>query len=83
MQHLKPYARLLGTKGLMPNPKAGTLVLPEELSEAIMSAKAGSIEFRVDSGKNLMVPVGKRSFEDRVILLNIKAFSTALNLRRP
>ncbi|CAD8204879.1 unnamed protein product [Paramecium pentaurelia] len=81
--HLKPFARLLGTKGLMPNPKAGTLVLPQELSTAIKGAKAGSIEFRVDSGSNLMVPVGKKSFEDKVILMNIKAFSIALNQKRP
>lgn len=46
MSVLKPFARTLGPKGLMPNPKAGTIIKPEELEASIKSAKAGSIEFR-------------------------------------
>lgn len=53
------------------------------MTTAIRGAKAGTIEFRVDASRNIMVPVGKRSFEEKTILLNIKAFSTALNLKRP
>jgi len=48
----------------MPNPKAGTLVNADKLLESIKGAKAGTVEFRVDSGRNLMIPVGKVSFED-------------------
>lgn len=67
----------------MPNPKAGTLVNADKLLESIKGAKAGTVEFRVDSGRNLMIPVGKVSFEDNQILRNIRAFSLALNERRP
>lgn len=59
MNLLKPYARTLGPRGMMPNPKAGTLVSLDRVLQQIKEAKAGFIEFRVDSGKNLMVPVGK------------------------
>jgi large subunit ribosomal protein L1 len=54
MQILKPFARILGPKGLMPNTKSGTLVGPEELLETVKSQKQGLIEFRVNEHADIM-----------------------------
>jgi large subunit ribosomal protein L1 len=54
MQILKPFARLLGPKGLMPNVKSGTLVKPDELIETIKMSKQGQIEFRVNDQADIM-----------------------------
>src|SRR5512145_492171 len=56
-------ARVLGPRGMMPNPKAGTVVQPADLARAIDEMKAGRVEFRNDKTGNLHVPVGKASFE--------------------
>lgn len=54
MQVLKPLARTLGPKGLMPNVKSGTLVKPDELIETIKQAKQGRIEFRINDHADIM-----------------------------
>ena len=54
--------RILGPRGLMPNPKAGTVVPAEDLPRVIREAKAGRVEFRLDKTANLHVPIGKVSF---------------------
>ena len=51
--------RILGTRGLMPNPKAGTIVQPDDLPRAIREARQGRVEFKVDKTGNLHVPIGK------------------------
>ena len=64
--------KILGTRGLMPNPKSGTVTF--EVSNAVRDSKAGKIEFRIDKAGNLHVPVGKISFDKSKIKENITAF---------
>src|SRR5215207_10868023 len=75
--------RILGTRGLMPNPKAGTVVQPEDLARAVEELKAGRVEFRNDKTGNLHVPVGKASFEQNMILENAQAIVDAVNRVKP
>jgi large subunit ribosomal protein L1 len=75
--------RVLGPRGLMPNPKTGTVVPMEDLPRAIEEVKAGRVEFRVDKTANLHVPVGKASFEDQHLYNNIAALVQAVRRNRP
>src|SRR5690606_921316 len=75
--------RILGTRGLMPNPKAGTVVQPEDLPRAVEELKAGRVEFRNDKTGNLHVPVGKASFEAQSILENAQSIIDAVNRVKP
>ena len=75
--------RILGTRGLMPNPKAGTVVQPEDLPRAIEELKAGRVEFRNDKTGNLHVPVGKASFAPERLLENAEAIVEAVNRVKP
>ena len=75
--------RILGTRGLMPNPKTGTVVQPEDLPRAVQELKAGRVEFRNDKTGNLHVPVGKASFDETRILENAQAILDAVNRVKP
>lgn len=75
--------RILGPRGLMPNPKAGTVVPEEDLPRVINEAKAGRVEFRVDKTANVHVPIGKASFEDDKLYDNMAAIMDALKSARP
>ncbi len=75
--------RVLGPRGLMPNPKAGTVVPPEDLPRVIQESKAGRVEFRVDKTSNLHVPVGKVSFEYQKLYENFAALMEAVKKARP
>ena len=75
--------RILGTRGLMPNPKTGTVVQPEDLPRAVQELKAGRVEFRNDKTGNLHIPVGKASFEETLILENAQAILDAVNRVKP
>lgn len=75
--------RILGPRGLMPNPKAGTVVPAEDLPRAIREAKAGRVEFRVDKTANLHVPIGKASFEVDQLHDNMAAVMDAVKKARP
>jgi large subunit ribosomal protein L1 len=75
--------RILGTRGLMPNPKAGTVVQPEDLPRAIQELKAGRVEFRNDKTGNLHIPIGKASFDEQKLLENAQAVVDAVNRVRP
>jgi large subunit ribosomal protein L1 len=75
--------RILGTRGLMPNPKAGTVVPADDLARAIHELKAGRVEFRVDRTGNLHVPLGKASFETQKLYENMAALMEAVRKSRP
>ncbi len=75
--------RVLGPRGLMPNPKAGTVVKVEDLPQAVQEAKAGRIEFRLDKTANIHVPIGKVSFEATKLTENFSALMGALKKAKP
>lgn len=75
--------RILGTRGLMPNPKAGTIVQPDDLPRAIREARQGRVEFKVDKTGNLHVPIGKVSFTPQQIQDNLAALMEAVNRAKP
>ncbi|NPA93278.1 MAG: 50S ribosomal protein L1 [Chloroflexi bacterium] len=75
--------RILGPRGLMPNPKAGTLVPAEDIPRAVKEAKAGRVEFRVDKGANLHVPIGKVSFDEKKLYENMAVVVDAVKKARP
>ncbi len=75
--------RVLGPRGLMPNPKAGTVVPAEDLPRVITEAKAGRVEFRLDKTANLHVPIGKVSFELDKLTENFSALMDAIKKAKP
>lgn len=75
--------RVLGPRGLMPNPKAGTVVPAEDLPRVIKEAKAGRVEFRLDKTANLHVPIGKVSFEQGKLYENLYALMEAIKRAKP
>ena len=75
--------RVLGPRGLMPNPKAGTVAPAEDMGRVIREAKAGRVEFRVDKTSNLHVPVGKVSFTEIKLFENLAALMEAIKKARP
>ena len=75
--------RILGPRGLMPNPKAGTVVQEADLSRAIQESKAGRVEFRTDKTANIHVPIGKVSFEENKLLGNFAALMDAIKKAKP
>ncbi len=75
--------RILGPRGLMPNPRAGTVVPPEDLARVIDESKAGRVEFRVDKTSNLHVPIGKVSFEVKQLHENMSSLMDAIKKARP
>ncbi len=75
--------RVLGPRGLMPNPKAGTVVPAEDLPRVIREAKAGRVEFRLDKTANIHVPIGKVSFSIEQLYENLATFMDAIKKARP
>ncbi len=75
--------RVLGPRGLMPNPKAGTVVPAEDLPRVIREAKAGRVEFRLDKTANVHVPIGKVSFEVKKLYENMSALMEAIKKAKP
>ena len=73
--------KILGPKGLMPNPKLGTVT--PNVADAVKSAKAGSIEFRCEKKGIIHAGVGKLSFEDDKLIENVQAFVEAINRAKP
>jgi large subunit ribosomal protein L1 len=75
--------RVLGPRGLMPNPKAGTVVSAQDMDRAIKEAKAGRVEYRLDKTNNIHVSIGKASFSAEKLLENYVALMDAINKSRP
>lgn len=75
--------RVLGPRGLMPNPKAGTVVPPQDLPRVIREAKAGRVEFRLDKTGNIHVPIGKVSFDATKLHENFMALMEAIRKAKP
>jgi len=73
--------RILGPKGLMPNPKTGTVTM--DVTKAVNDAKGGQVTYRVDKKGNMQAGVGKVSFSQEALLENIKAFVSAINKAKP
>jgi large subunit ribosomal protein L1 len=81
MPKLGKYARLLGPRGLMPNPKAGTVAA--DVSKAVTEAKAGKVEYRVDKQAIVHLAIGKVSFGGAKLEENAKAFFDSLQAQKP
>lgn len=81
MGEVGKLGKVLGPKGLMPNPKSGTVTM--DVGKAVAEIKAGKIEFRVDKAGNLHAIVGKASFEKEKLIENTKAFLAAVNRLKP
>ena len=81
MGRVGPLGRILGPRGLMPNPKAGTVTF--DVGRAVSEIKAGKIEYRVDRTGNLHAPIGRISFEDQKLSENLSAFMEAVLRARP
>ncbi len=81
MGEVGKLGRILGPKGLMPNPKSGTVTF--DVGKAVRDVKAGKIEYRVDKGANLHVPVGKMSFEEEKLLENIRVLLLEILRAKP
>lgn len=75
--------RILGPRGLMPNPKAGTVVPASDIAKAINEAKAGRVEFRLDKTANIHVQVGKASFDTDKLIENFAVLMEAIKKARP
>lgn len=75
--------RVLGPRGLMPNPKAGTVVSAADMERAINEAKAGRVEYRLDKSNNIHVTIGKASFDAEKLHENYVALMDAINKSRP
>jgi large subunit ribosomal protein L1 len=75
--------RVLGPRGLMPNPKAGTVVPAQNMERAIKEAKAGRVEFRLDKTANIHVSIGKTSFDAVKLYENFAALMDAIRKARP
>lgn len=81
MPRLGKYARLLGPRGLMPNPKSGTVAT--DVSKAVTEAKAGKVEYRVDKQAVVHLSIGKVSFGAEKLAVNAKAFFDSLHAQKP
>lgn len=75
--------KILGPRGLMPNPKAGTVVAAEDISRVIDELRAGRVEFRADRTANLHVPIGKTDFETDKLYENMAALMDVVKRARP
>ena len=81
MKEVRKCARVLGPRGLMPNPKTGTVT--DDTATAVKEAKGGKVDFRMDKTGNLAVIAGKRSFDEGALVQNIKAVVSAVEAAKP
>ena len=83
MPKIGRLGRVLGRRGLMPNPRSGTMVQPQDLPRAIKEAKAGRLEYRTDRTAIIHCPVGKVSFEVDQLLGNLASLVDSINRDKP
>src|SRR5215467_2141729 len=83
MRKVGGLGKVLGRKGLMPNPKAGTVVNPEDLGRAVKEARAGRVEFRNDKTANLHIPIGKIQFSEDQLKDNLLAVLDGIKRAKP
>jgi large subunit ribosomal protein L1 len=81
MRLVGKLGKVLGPKGLMPNPKAGTVTM--EVGKAVKEIKAGKVEFRVDKTSIIHSPIGKTSFDGKKLTENAEAFIRAVQRAKP
>jgi large subunit ribosomal protein L1 len=81
MGNVGKLGRVLGPRGLMPNPKTGTVTM--DVAKAVREAKAGKLEYRTDRGANVHIPIGKRSFEERALVENYAALIDEIVRAKP
>jgi large subunit ribosomal protein L1 len=81
MGEVRKLGKVLGPRGLMPNPKTGTVT--EDTAKAVREVKAGRVEFKIDKGANVHVPVGKRSFAPEQLVENARAVIEAVLKAKP
>ena len=81
MGEVGKLGRILGPRGLMPNPKVGTVTF--DVAKAVHDVKAGKIEYRVDKGANLHIPVGKSSFDKEKLLENVSVLLQEIIRAKP
>ena len=83
MGKVSKLGKILGRRGLMPNPKAGTVVPPADLPRAINEVRKGRVEFRLDRTAIIHVPIGKKSFDEEKLYENLMSVVEAINHSRP
>ena len=83
MPKIGKLGRVLGRRGLMPNPRSGTMVQPQDLPRAIQEAKAGRLEYRTDRTAIIHCPIGKISFETNQLMANLSSLMDAIVRDRP
>ena len=81
MGNVGKLGRVLGPRGLMPNPKTGTVTF--DVGKAVQDAKAGKLEYRTDRGANVHVPIGKKSFDERRLVENYAALVEEIVRAKP
>ena len=81
MGNVGKLGRILGPRGLMPNPKTGTVTM--DVAKAVRDAKAGKLEYRTDRGANVHVSIGKKSFEERQLVENYAALVDEIVRAKP
>ena len=81
MGNVGRLGRVLGPRGLMPNPKTGTVTF--DVGKAVREAKAGKLEYRTDRGANVHVPIGKKSFDERALVENYAALLDEIVRAKP
>jgi len=81
MKEVRKLGKVLGPRGLMPNPKTGTVT--DDTAAAVKACKAGRVEFRMDRNGNIMVPFGKLSFSVEALAVNCRAVLAAISAARP
>lgn len=83
MSKVSRLGRILGPRGLMPNPRTGTVVDPDDIAKAVSDARQGRVEFRLDRTALLHVPIGKVSFDEDKLLENMATVVDAIVKAKP